>query len=410
MSWPWSVLGLDGPADLGSVKHAYAQKLKLTHPEEDPEGFQQLHAAYQAARRLCRTGAAPLQDSPEAASAPAAQERGEPDSLESPEVQPEETAGYDYERLFAEGDEERQETQRRQAAARLYRARERRERQAYARLDRALASDEAWSAAFTALCALEALYTARASAQEWNMFLHSSVFLDAQHNLDFVFGLEDFLKERTRLPEEIKRQIFLAYHFYRGRPPAAYLGLYRQLLGSYKRAGQANREIERGLWQARKPYAILAGFLFLIIMTTLFSSYSTSRQTSGSADTAVSASLDTPNSHDRSGEIENAVPLDGGSEGHETSFFSLVISYAAGDYPGPYAVTGRGTAENGGETFQWIQCTGKDSSFEELVMNYYLSADKTTLYCIPESRSGEEVEMTCTHAWRGISVYRCVEE
>ena len=45
-----------------------------------------------------------------------------------------------------------------------------------------------------------------------------------------------------------------------------------------------------------------------------------------------------------------------------------------------------------------------------LVMNYYLSDDKTTLYCIPESRSGEEVEMTCTHAWRGISVYRCVEE
>ena len=54
MSWPWNALGLDGPADLGAVKHAYAQKLKLTHPEEDPEGFQQLHAAYQAASRIAR--------------------------------------------------------------------------------------------------------------------------------------------------------------------------------------------------------------------------------------------------------------------------------------------------------------------------------------------------------------------
>ena len=37
MSWPWSELGLSGPADSQAVKRAYAQRLKTTHPEEDPE-------------------------------------------------------------------------------------------------------------------------------------------------------------------------------------------------------------------------------------------------------------------------------------------------------------------------------------------------------------------------------------
>ena len=45
MSWPWSQLGLPGPSGLSEVRHAYAEKLKITHPEEDPEGFQRLHSA-----------------------------------------------------------------------------------------------------------------------------------------------------------------------------------------------------------------------------------------------------------------------------------------------------------------------------------------------------------------------------
>ena len=54
MSWPWSQLGLSGPSDLPEIRHAYAEKLKTTHPEDDPEGFQRLHAAYQAASRIAR--------------------------------------------------------------------------------------------------------------------------------------------------------------------------------------------------------------------------------------------------------------------------------------------------------------------------------------------------------------------
>ena len=51
MYWPWIELGLSGPSDLETVKHAYARRLKEVHPEEDPEGFQRLHRAYTAASR-----------------------------------------------------------------------------------------------------------------------------------------------------------------------------------------------------------------------------------------------------------------------------------------------------------------------------------------------------------------------
>ena len=54
MSWPWNELGLPGPAGLPDIRSAYAQKLKTAHPEEDPEGFQRLHAAYQEASRQAR--------------------------------------------------------------------------------------------------------------------------------------------------------------------------------------------------------------------------------------------------------------------------------------------------------------------------------------------------------------------
>jgi len=55
MNWPWSALGLPGPSDLSAVRHAYAECLKTTHPEEDPEGFQRLHSAFQAASRTQRS-------------------------------------------------------------------------------------------------------------------------------------------------------------------------------------------------------------------------------------------------------------------------------------------------------------------------------------------------------------------
>ena len=69
MSWPWNELGLSGPAELSEIRAAYARKLKTAHPEEDPEGFQRLHTAYQEASRRARRLARSAQAKPEDASA-----------------------------------------------------------------------------------------------------------------------------------------------------------------------------------------------------------------------------------------------------------------------------------------------------------------------------------------------------
>jgi hypothetical protein len=49
MSWAFTALGVHHDADERTVKRAYAQRLRSVRPDTDPEGFQALHEAYQAA-------------------------------------------------------------------------------------------------------------------------------------------------------------------------------------------------------------------------------------------------------------------------------------------------------------------------------------------------------------------------
>ena len=49
MTWALDALGLADDADERDVKRAYAKQLKVTRPDEDPEGFQRLHDAYRYA-------------------------------------------------------------------------------------------------------------------------------------------------------------------------------------------------------------------------------------------------------------------------------------------------------------------------------------------------------------------------
>jgi hypothetical protein len=55
----WACLGI-APTDAADVvRRAYRERLKTTGPEADPEGFQRLRAAYEAALQACRTSPAP---------------------------------------------------------------------------------------------------------------------------------------------------------------------------------------------------------------------------------------------------------------------------------------------------------------------------------------------------------------
>lgn len=61
---PFDILGLEEPADEASIKRAYARLLKVTRPDSDPAGFQQLHEAYQLALQYSRWQSAPAAESP----------------------------------------------------------------------------------------------------------------------------------------------------------------------------------------------------------------------------------------------------------------------------------------------------------------------------------------------------------
>ncbi|MFC3650753.1 hypothetical protein ACFONN_04305 [Dyella humi] len=46
MNWAFELLGLRPDAEVADVKRAYARMLRTTRPDDDPEAFQRLHAAY----------------------------------------------------------------------------------------------------------------------------------------------------------------------------------------------------------------------------------------------------------------------------------------------------------------------------------------------------------------------------
>ncbi|MEG3144935.1 hypothetical protein U1839_09735 [Sphingomonas sp. RT2P30] len=54
MKSAWAILGVARGADRDTIRKAYARKLKLTNPEDDPEGFKQLRAAYEQALEALR--------------------------------------------------------------------------------------------------------------------------------------------------------------------------------------------------------------------------------------------------------------------------------------------------------------------------------------------------------------------
>jgi hypothetical protein len=53
----WQALGIAPTREIGEIRRAYAGRLKECHPEENPEGFQRIRTAYEAALRISRGAA-----------------------------------------------------------------------------------------------------------------------------------------------------------------------------------------------------------------------------------------------------------------------------------------------------------------------------------------------------------------
>lgn len=303
MSWPWNELGLPGPAGLPDIRSAYAQKLKTAHPEEDPEGFQRLHAAYQEASRRARR-ARSAQTGPEdpPAHRPAPPERRqeapgwnydelledqeapnhspqkpEPQEPEwnydellkgedAPPQEEEAAPEWDFERLFAEGEEEAQEARRRRLEDLRHKNWARYAPQARQR--RELDGEDAWPAVLAAGRTLELLERRDAPPAQWRRFLDSPVFLSVRADMDFVFLLEDFLSQRPDLSPEIRRAVFDAYELQNASKYPAYRPLYR-LLG-VKRADTRRAARAKSSWRnAWRGYPLWRKTVLVVCFTIL---------------------------------------------------------------------------------------------------------------------------------------------
>lgn len=55
----WRILEIDKTTDIKAIKRAYAVKLKKNKPDENPEGFKDLHAAYKSATRYAKENTVP---------------------------------------------------------------------------------------------------------------------------------------------------------------------------------------------------------------------------------------------------------------------------------------------------------------------------------------------------------------
>ncbi len=260
MNWPWSELGLPGPSDLAAVRRAYAQRLKTTHPEDDPEGFQRLHEAYQEARRLARQGGGPAARTVPPPSGAREKDGSNKEDAEKSDVPPRDDG---YTRAF------RQEAQR-QAEERERRAVQQREdffaRHPADTLAQAEQLEARWARLEAALIVLDELSDSGASVPEWLSFLHSGIFLTVKGDETFTKGLEDLIQRTPELSGEVKQTLIQTYGLRKRDVPPEWQGL-RELL-----TGVPPQPLTPSPAQPKKPLYKRGGFWFAVVCLALLGS------------------------------------------------------------------------------------------------------------------------------------------
>ncbi len=324
MNWPWSELGLDGPASLSEIRHAYAQRLKETHPELDPEGFQRLHRAYQEARRIGKrqppqqmsssTQAPPQKPnantSAEQATAQPAflefDEHTEQQSTPNPSSAPKENKqDWNYTELFAQ---DAQQTEAQNAApnkidtqseawdfdelieqstpkptsapkenkqdwnyTELFAQDDKQRTAARQKRYSVQNKEEDWKAVDAAMQMIYTLFIERRPPSDWMQFLSCGVFFRVKGSPLFLSELAAFFMEHFTIDQGVKRTFLNAYGLNQMPVPAIYCPLYEALTGTKIQSAEAVQKKQRKIlvivWTG--ILAILLVGIFLSILPDL---------------------------------------------------------------------------------------------------------------------------------------------
>ncbi|WP_294475704.1 hypothetical protein [uncultured Intestinimonas sp.] len=237
MSWPWDELGLDGPASLKEVRQAYAKRLKETHPEEDSEGFQRLHEAYQAARQAAR-GHSPGRPRGELEEDASRDTTLDFSSLEeeAPKPAPQEAKGetFDFDALLEQ--EEVPLGQARGGAAEDGRDAARillqqQARQKDARQEDPFRRQEGESPTEAAVRIVHALLREGQSSALWEAFFTSPLFFQVKWEPAFLSGLMAAFSSYAVWEPAVRTVVLRAYGLEKGRPPEKLRMFYETISG-----------------------------------------------------------------------------------------------------------------------------------------------------------------------------------
>lgn len=258
MNWPWSELGLDGPASLSEIRHAYAERLKQTHPEEDPEGFQRLHNAYEEARRTSRQKTSPSSQIPpqstQTHTEPSAQKASSYEKRETEEqaddwdyaqlLEEEQPAaytsetentseGWDFDTLIeppvSAHSTSREEHKQDWDYDRLFKEEEQRRSHMRRACYSAAENAEELEAVDKVMHILHTLFAERRPLDDWMQFLYCGIFFRVKGSPLFLSELESFFAEHFTIDQGIKHAFLRVYGLDQAYFPKQYHALFHVL-------------------------------------------------------------------------------------------------------------------------------------------------------------------------------------